>query len=129
MTHPRFEGWIDRQVREAIERGEFDGLPGAGKPIPGLTGRDDDDWWIRGKLEREGIAPPLPGRLQLRREREEFQRKLADVTREDRVRELVEDFNARVRDSYRRGTDGPPVYVRTLDPDQTVGEWQRRRGR
>lgn len=32
-----FESWIDRQIREAQERGEFDDLPGAGEPIKGLT--------------------------------------------------------------------------------------------
>ncbi|MEV0587999.1 DUF1992 domain-containing protein [Nonomuraea sp. NPDC050310] len=30
-----FKTWIDRQIREATERGEFDNLPGTGKPIPG----------------------------------------------------------------------------------------------
>ncbi|SMC89901.1 DUF1992 domain-containing protein [Lentzea albidocapillata] len=30
-----FESWIDRQIREAQERGEFDNLPSAGKPLPG----------------------------------------------------------------------------------------------
>ena len=28
-----WETWIDRQIREGMERGEFDGLPGHGKPI------------------------------------------------------------------------------------------------
>jgi hypothetical protein len=32
----RCEDWIERQIREAQERGAFDDLPGAGKPIPGL---------------------------------------------------------------------------------------------
>jgi hypothetical protein len=31
-----YESWVDRQIREAIERGEFDNLPGQGKPIKGL---------------------------------------------------------------------------------------------
>jgi hypothetical protein len=33
-----FESWVDKQIREATERGEFDGLPGAGKPIDLPTG-------------------------------------------------------------------------------------------
>ena len=28
-----WEKWIDQQIREAQERGEFDNLPGAGKPV------------------------------------------------------------------------------------------------
>jgi DnaJ family protein C protein 28 len=31
--HGDWEKWIDQQIREALERGEFDNLPGAGKPI------------------------------------------------------------------------------------------------
>ncbi|GAT83553.1 molecular chaperone DnaJ [Streptomyces sp. F-3] len=29
-----FESWVDRQIREAQQRGEFDRLPGAGRPLP-----------------------------------------------------------------------------------------------
>ena len=29
----QFEGWIDRQIRQAQERGDFDNLPGKGKPL------------------------------------------------------------------------------------------------
>jgi Domain of unknown function (DUF1992) len=29
-----FTSWIDRQINEAAERGAFDNLPGAGKPLP-----------------------------------------------------------------------------------------------
>ena len=29
-----FTSWIDRQINEAQERGDFDNLPGAGKPLP-----------------------------------------------------------------------------------------------
>ena len=29
----QYESWIDRQIREAIERGAFDDLPSAGKPL------------------------------------------------------------------------------------------------
>lgn len=78
-----FEGWIDRQIREAIERGEFDNLPGAGNPIPNLDD-NDENWWIKSKLEREGIKAPLPNALALRREVEEIQRTLADVKSEPR---------------------------------------------
>ena len=56
-SHMRYESWVERQVREAIERGEFDNLPGQGKPIKGLNGRDDENWWVKSYLEREQLAP------------------------------------------------------------------------
>ena len=30
------ESPVEKQIREAMERGEFDDLPGAGKPLEGL---------------------------------------------------------------------------------------------
>lgn len=119
----RHESWIDRQVREAIERGEFENLEGAGKPLRNLDDRDPD-WWVKAKLKREGIAPPLPTSLQLRKEREEIQRTLADVQLESQVREIVDDLNTRIRESYRRRPDGPLRITHTLVPDDVVAEWR-----
>lgn len=124
---PVFESWIDRQVREAMERGEFDNLPGAGRPIPGLDGRHDEHWWIRSKLEKEDLRGALPTSLSLRREREEIQRTLADVRREEDAREIVEHLNDRIRDSHARRVEGPLLFIRTLNVDETIAEWQRRR--
>jgi hypothetical protein len=50
-----WESWIDRQIRRAEERGEFDDLPGAGRPIPDLDKPFDELWWVKDKLRREGL--------------------------------------------------------------------------
>ena len=47
-----YESLPERLIREAIEAGEFDNLPGAGKPIAGAGVPDDDLWWVREWLER-----------------------------------------------------------------------------
>jgi hypothetical protein len=39
---------VERQIREAMERGEFDHLPGTGRPLD--LGDDDPDWWARRRL-------------------------------------------------------------------------------
>ncbi len=44
--------WIDEVIRTAESRGEFENLPGAGKPIPGSGTKDDDLWWVRSWIER-----------------------------------------------------------------------------
>ena len=56
-----FTSWIDRQINEAQERGEFDNLPGAGKPLPrrALSG----DAWLRDYLDREGVSADIFPRL------------------------------------------------------------------
>ena len=88
----RYESWVERQIREAMERGEFDNLPGAGQPIPGLTGHDEENWWVKRFLEREKIPMPLPTSLALRKEIASLPETLADVTHEDAVRAIVADL-------------------------------------
>jgi len=55
-SHPshlgEFETTADRIVREAMEAGHFDDLPGAGKPIAGAGNVDDELWWVRSWMER-----------------------------------------------------------------------------
>jgi hypothetical protein len=47
-----YETLPERLIREAMEAGEFDDLPGAGKPLPGAGVPDDDLWWVRDWLKR-----------------------------------------------------------------------------
>lgn len=123
-----FESWIDRQIREAIERGEFDNLSGAGKPLEGLDD-PDENWWIKRKLERENLRLPLPTSLGLRREAAQIVETVADVRTEEQVREIVEDLNARILDARRRGVDGPRIVIPTLDADRVVRDWRGGGGR
>lgn len=54
-----WEAAVEAQIRSAQERGEFDNLPGAGKPIPGRDMPYDEGWWIRSFMEREQIPSDL----------------------------------------------------------------------
>ena len=40
----QWENAVERQIREAQERGEFDALPGQGQPLPRGTWGPNDDW-------------------------------------------------------------------------------------
>jgi hypothetical protein len=122
-----YETWVDRQIREAQERGEFDNLRGAGEPLKGLGGREDENWWIKGLLERENLRPPLPGSLLLRKEAAEIVDTVADCRTEEQVREIVLDLNTRILDARRRGIDGPTIVIGTVDADRVVREWRERR--
>ncbi len=117
----QFESWIDRQIREAIERGEFDNLPGAGKP---LELSDDPDWWIKAKMKRENLDAVLPSGIMLRKEVDSIQDTLADVRSERAVREICEDLNERIREYYHRGLSGPLIIVRVIDVDAEITRWR-----
>ncbi|MVU76822.1 DUF1992 domain-containing protein [Nocardia sp. ET3-3] len=118
-----YESWIDKQVREATERGEFDNLQGAGKPIP--PGAADENWWLRNYLKREGASADalLPESIVLRRERERIQETVRDLTSENEVRALVTDLNDRIV-QWLRMPSGPYVPIAPLKTDDIVAAWR-----
>ncbi|HHU39173.1 MAG TPA: DUF1992 domain-containing protein [Propionibacterium sp.] len=119
----QFESWIDRQIREAMERGEFDNLPGAGRPLELDT---SEDWWIKAKIRRENLDAVLPGPLALRREVEGITDAVADCRTEAEVRERCEALNERIRDHYLRPETGRRIIVGKVDVDAVVEGWRAR---
>ena len=118
--------WVDRQVRAAMARGEFDNLPGAGKPLR-LPSTHDPDWWVKGLVEREKITAVLPPALGLRREDAGLEAELDRLATPDEVRPHVEDFNRRVVEARRQLQGGPPVVTPTRDVESEVEAWRERR--
>jgi hypothetical protein len=122
MSH---ESWVDRQIRDATDRGEFDNLPGAGKPIPGAGRPDDEHWWLREYVRREGLStePMLPTPLRLRKEIERLPETVRALRTEQAVRDEVAALNARIRD-YLRTPSGPQIPVRLVRADEIVAAWR-----
>jgi hypothetical protein len=118
--------WVDLQIQRAMERGEFDNLPGAGKPIEDLGTEHDPDWWIKRLIKREQISV-LPPSLQLRKEDAELDDRLDRLTAEAQVRREVEEFNARVMKARYTPVDGPPLITQPRDVEETVAAWRERR--
>ena len=120
--------WIaETAIEQAMRRGEFDNLPGSGKPLTGLTGVHDPDWWIRRKIEREQLTGLGPPALTLRTENATLGDRIDALHREEDVRSLLEDFNARVIEARRQLQGGPPVVTPTRDIDDEVSGWRARR--
>ncbi|EWT03308.1 molecular chaperone DnaJ [Intrasporangium oryzae NRRL B-24470] len=129
-SQPYWESPVERQIREAQERGDFDDLPGAGKPLD-LSDSGDPDWWVKRMARREGIdlSGALPGALGLRKEAAGFPESLADVRREEQVREILTDYNHRVLADRLRPAVGnlPPLLAKTVDVDDMVAQWRELR--
>jgi hypothetical protein len=121
-----FETWIDRQIREGMEQGSFDDLPGTGRPLPGLDRPRDEMWWVRDKLRREQLSY-LPPTLAVRKELEDALAAVGRATREADVRELVEAINTRIRRVNATATAGPPSTVVPLDVEAVVERWRAAR--
>lgn len=130
MSQPSWESPVDRAIREAQERGDFDNLPGAGKPLD-LGDLNDPDWWIKRLAARENLdmSGALPGALGLRKEAAGFPESLADVASEKNVRDILQDYNRRVLADRLRPAVGnlPPLIARTVDIDDMVERWRELR--
>ncbi len=121
-----FESWIDKQIREATERGEFENLRGAGKPIPNSV--DDENWWLQNYLRRAGVRGDglLPPSLILRRDIEELPETVRDMTSEREVRKTVSELNERIVE-WLRMPHGPYVPVGPVNTEEIVTQWRTSR--
>jgi hypothetical protein len=117
--------WVDLQVRQAIDRGDFRELPGYGKPLR-WTDENDPDWWVKRLIEREKVAVAPPS-VQLRRDEAALDARLDALPTESEVRREVGEFNDRVRWALYRPPEGPPVVTERRDPDREVERWRARR--
>ena len=122
-----FETWVETQIAQARERGDFDRLSGTGKPIAGLDREQTAYDWAVAKARREGVetAAMLPPGLALRRERDQLPDRAARLATEAEVRALAEDYNARVEAFWRRPQESRWSPVPGLaDVDALVAGWQ-----
>ena len=126
---PPGEGWesfVDRQIREARERGEFDDLRGHGRPLPDLHRPHDESWWIRRKMQEEGLSHVPPG-LQARKEREEALERIARARTVREVRQVVAEVNVLIRKANREALRGPATTTSPLDEEEVVAAWREQR--
>ena len=105
-----WESWVERQIREAQERGEFDDLPGHGKPLDDVDRSRDEMWWVRKKLRREKVSYSPPA-LSLRVEVDETRERIHALgTGAAGVRSSVNEF------FISRTVCQPPAHVPHVPP-------------
>ena len=121
-----FETWVDQQIVQARERGAFEGLAGAGKPLPRREKEKSSYEWALEWARREEADPVamLPSGLVLRKEREDLPALVAAQPTEERARAVVEAHNARVDSYYRRPVEGVWIPVGMADVDQELERWR-----
>lgn len=123
----RWTGIAEERIREAQERGEFDDLPGAGKPLD-LSDAHDPDWWAKRRIREEGgdLSAFAPSSVILRRERERTRASVPSLRSEQAVRDAVDAFNRLVlEDRLRPALPGmPPIVVRLLEVDEGLAAWR-----
>lgn len=122
-----WEHWTEELIRRAQEEeGSFSKLPGAGKPLPGITEPYDPDWWLKKLIEREQLSL-LPPTLALLRKVESELAKIGALREESQVRARIEALNREIAKVNSRAAEGPPTRLGPLDVDEVVTEWRARR--
>jgi len=127
-TGMSFRTWIDQQISDATDRGAFDNLPGAGKPLPKRTEDEDGQAWVLDYLRREGVSTDvlLPTPLKLRKEAAVLAETVGALPSEQDVRTVVADLNHRIME-WRRIPLGPPIFVPLVDEQALVAAWRAAR--
>ena len=111
---------VDGAIEHAIARGDFDDLPGAGKPL-NLPATHDPDWWIKQRLAEDDVDHDalLPVVVLLRREYEQRDATLVELPEEHLVREFAADFTERDHED-RRANPLSRMMAPEMDPDDAV---------
>ncbi len=52
ISRSAIERVAEKRIREAMDEGQFEDLPGLGKPIAGIDDPYDPLWWVKGWLHR-----------------------------------------------------------------------------
>jgi hypothetical protein len=118
-----WESWTEKQIEEGRRAGLFDGLEGEGKPIDGLDGPHDEEWWVKAKLRRENIEY-LPPTIAIRGERDAAVASALDAADDAEARRILEAVNDRIRYVNSHTVSGPPSTVWVVDIDSIL---ERRR--
>lgn len=144
LTPFNFESAVDKQIREAMERGEFDDLPNQGKPLP--LARDPNvpaDWEMAYHLlKNAGFAPDW---IETRKEAAAARAKLfaplerfcanPPANKDERTRlqvKLVEQFRVqaaelnRLIDTYNLKAPNPSLHLRRVRVEYEIEEFLRK---
>ncbi|GHE89432.1 hypothetical protein GCM10016455_07120 [Aliiroseovarius zhejiangensis] len=87
MDHPLFD-LVDQRIRDAQAAGEFDDLPGAGKPLPKV---EDPENALLNRLIRDSNA--VPEFVSLSRELRQLRDELAATGEPSRRHDILKDMS------------------------------------
>ena len=119
---------VEMSIEQAIRRGDFDDLPGAGKPIPGSGRRTTRTGGSAARSSASGSPASDRRRSPCAPSSPSSTSGSMRCAREPDVREYLEDFNRRVIEARRQLLGGPPVVTPTVDVDERVGQWSSATG-
>lgn len=118
---------VESAIERAMARGDFENLPGAGRPLD-LPDVHDPDWWVKQRIAQGDIEPEamLPVVVLLRREFERREETLVELPSEQAAREYAEEFSDRVHED-RRANPFQTLIAPAWDADDAAQRWRELR--
>ena len=120
-----WDDWIERQIQKAQAEGQFDALPGQGRPLDDLAEVTDPHWWTKKLLRRERVSM-LPPALALRGKVERELGRIAELRDEAVIRRELAALNAEIARVNATVIEGPPTATARIDVEAFVGRWRSR---
>lgn len=117
-----FEDVVEQKIKAAQEKGAFTDLPGAGRPLD--LSDDDPMWWLKRKLENEGLALPPTPKSELRNWVADRVGALSRLKTTAEVRKLAEEINTKIGHYNATSMDGSGLGL--VDPDALLARWSSR---
>ena len=92
MTPAVRRNLVERRITEAMQRGDFDNLPGQGKPldIERPPAKNEDLWWVL-KIMRQ--ANVVPDEIRYRKRIDQLRDQLSAARTEREVRGIIGELN------------------------------------
>ena len=109
---------VEDQIRQAIERGEFDNLPGSGRRLD--LGEDDPAWWAKRRIEEMRRRDELTERAAVVAE---LEHELWALPTEDAVRAGVDGINRAIEAA--NAELSAHDHLTRLDVRRAVATWRR----
>lgn len=107
---------VEQQIQEAMKRGEFDNLRGAGKPLE--IADQGPGWWTRRYLDRLRTADRAG---EIARQVDQELGRVWVLPDEAAVRDRVKELNTRLIEANKDIAEEDRVDL--LNPDQVVSTW------
>jgi len=127
-TPHRQESYADRCIRLAMERGEFDNLPGTGEPLKVLEEEYDELWWVRRLVKREDLNA-LPQGLAFKKEVVAELYRIGNLDQEAEVARALEVLNGKIFTYNATGEHAPCVDLMPEDVERFMKTWRGKRSR
>jgi hypothetical protein len=124
-----WDSLAEQRIQAAQAAGQFENLPGFGKPIPGIDQPHDELWWVKDKLRREQISS-LPPALAIRLDIQNTLANLKNLSTESEVRHELAALNQRICKASFAITWGPSVDVVPLTENEVsdhITNWRASR--